>query len=59
MSANPVYLHLSTRTIEQPKREINETAGRDVGLLAITSANRLNAGLTAASQAREHSASMP
>lgn len=93
-----VYLRLSTRAIEQPKREIDETAGRDiingaywmrrpgpnaqivvaytgavapeaieavgmmaedrrdVGLLAVTSADRLNAGWTAASQARENGA---
>jgi pyruvate dehydrogenase E1 component len=93
-----VYLRLSTRTVDQPKRQIDETARqdiingaywmrrpgpnaqivvaytgavapeaieavgmmaedrRDVGLLAITSADRLNAGWTAASQAREHGA---
>jgi pyruvate dehydrogenase E1 component len=91
-----VYLRLSTRSIEQPKREIDpefardivnggywmrepgpnaevvvaytgavapeaiEAVGlmgedrRDVGLLAITSADRLNAGWTAAQRAREH-----
>ncbi|TAN13783.1 MAG: transketolase, partial [Rhizobiaceae bacterium] len=90
-----VYLRLSTRTIEQPKREITphmkediinggywmrkpgpnaqmivaytgavapeviEAAGmmaedrRDIGVLAITSADRLNAGWTAAQSARE------
>jgi len=90
-----VYLRLSTRTVEQPKREITpqleqdiinggywmrkpgpnaqvivaytgaiapeaiEAIGmmaedrRDVGLLAITSADRLNAGWTAAQRARE------
>jgi pyruvate dehydrogenase E1 component len=91
-----VYLRLSTRNIEQPKREMTpelalaiinggywmrkpgpnaqvvvvytgavapeaiEAVGlmaedrRDVGLLAITSADRLNAGWTAAQRAREH-----
>jgi pyruvate dehydrogenase E1 component len=91
-----VYLRLSTRTIDQPKRAIDtalagdiingaywmrrpgpnaqvvvaytgavapeaiEAVGlmaedrRDVGLLAVTSADRLNAGWTAASRAREH-----
>jgi pyruvate dehydrogenase E1 component len=91
-----VYLRLSTRSIEQPKRamtpalaedvingaywlrkpgpnaqvvvaytgavapEAIEAVGlmaedrRDVGLLAVTSADRLNAGWTAASRAREH-----
>src|SRR5437868_1165678 len=91
-----VYLRLSTRAIEQPKREITAqlrqdiinggywmrkpgpnaqvvvaytgavapeaTAAvglmaedrRDVGLLAVTSADRLNAGWTAAQRAREH-----
>ncbi|RWJ60809.1 MAG: transketolase [Mesorhizobium sp.] len=91
-----VYLRLSTRSIEQPMREISpdlardivnggywmrqpgpnaqvvvaytgaiapeaiEAVGlmgedrRDVGLLAITSADRLNAGWTAAQRAREH-----
>jgi pyruvate dehydrogenase E1 component len=91
-----VYLRLSTRPIEQPKRAITPAlAGdivngaywmrqpgpnaeivvactgaaapeaiaavglmaedrRDVGLLAVTSADRLNAGWTAASRAREH-----
>jgi pyruvate dehydrogenase E1 component len=91
-----VYLRLSTRSIEQPKRTIApELASdiingaywlrkpgpnaqvvvaymgavapeaitavglmaedrRDVGLLAVTSADRLNAGWTAASRAREH-----
>jgi len=91
-----VYLRLSTRSIEQPKREISaelaqdminggywmrkpgpnaqvvvaytgvvapeaiEAVGliagdrRDVGLLAVTSADRLNAGWTAAQRAREH-----
>ncbi|BCH19839.1 transketolase [Mesorhizobium sp. L-2-11] len=91
-----VYLRLSTRSVEQPKREIDssfaenivnggywmrrpgpnaqvvvaytgavapeaiEAVGlmaedrRDVGLLAITSADRLNAGWTAAQKAREH-----
>jgi pyruvate dehydrogenase E1 component len=90
-----VYLRLSTRPIEQPKREMTpdlrqaiidggywlrrpganaevviayagavapeaiEAVGlmaedrRDVGLLAVTSADRLNAGWTAASRARE------
>jgi pyruvate dehydrogenase E1 component len=90
-----VYLRLSTRSIEQPKREIDgelaeaivnggywmrkpgpnaqavivysgavapeaiEAVGligedrRDVGLLAVTSADRLNAGWTAAQRARE------
>lgn len=90
-----VYLRLSTRTIDQPKREITadlaediingaywlrkpgpnaqaviaytgavapeaiEAVGmmaedrRDIGLLAVTSADRLNAGWTAASRARE------
>jgi pyruvate dehydrogenase E1 component len=91
-----IYLRLSTRSIEQPKREIDpdlameivnggywmrrpgpnaelvvaytgavapeaiEAVGllgedrRDIGLLAITSADRLNAGWTAAQRAREH-----
>ena len=91
-----VYLRLSTRTIEQPRRTMAPALGediingaywmrrpgpnaqvvvaytgavapeaiaaiglmaedrRDVGLLAITSADRLNAGWTAASRAREH-----
>jgi pyruvate dehydrogenase E1 component len=91
-----VYLRLSTRSIEQPKREISpdlqeailnggywmrkpgpnaqivvaytgavapeaiEAVGlmaedrRDVGLLAVTSADRLNAGWTAAQLAREN-----
>ena len=92
-----VYLRLSTRPIEQPKRTIDaelsprtsstaptgcaspgrmprssspipgavapeaiEAVGlmaedrRDVGLLAVTSADRLNAGWTAAQRAREH-----
>jgi pyruvate dehydrogenase E1 component len=90
-----VYLRLSTRTLEQPRREIGqalerdivdgaywlrkpgpnaqvivaytgavapeaiEAVGlmaedrRDVGLLAVTSADRLNAGWTAAQRARE------
>jgi pyruvate dehydrogenase E1 component len=90
-----VYLRLSTRTIEQPRREMGQAlerdivdgaywlrkpgpnaqvvvayAGavaseaieavglmaedrRDVGLLAVTSADRLNAGWTAAQRARE------
>ncbi len=90
-----VYLRLSTRTIEQPQRFIDETLRkdiidggywlrkpgpnaetivaymgavapeaidavglmaedrRDVGLLAVTSADRLNAGWTAAQRARE------
>jgi pyruvate dehydrogenase E1 component len=90
-----VYLRLSTRTIEQPRRQISpelardivnggywmrkpgpnaqvvvaytgavapeaiEAVGlmaedrRDVGLLAVTSADRLNAGWTAAQRARE------
>ena len=89
-----IYLRLSTRTIEQPQREMTEAlcrdivdaywlrrpgpnaqvvvayAGavapeaiaavglmaedrRDVGLLAVTSADRLNAGWTAAQRARE------
>lgn len=89
-----VYLRLSTRTVEQPKREITPELGediinggywmrrpgpnaevvvayagalapeaiaaigrmgedrRDVGLLAVTSADRLNAGWTAAQRAR-------
>jgi pyruvate dehydrogenase E1 component len=91
-----VYLRLSTRTLEQPRRKLSpvleqeiinggywmrrpgpnaqvvvaysgavapeaiEAVGlvgedrRDVGLLAITSADRLNAGWTAAQRAREH-----
>lgn len=91
-----IYLRLSTRTIEQPKRAMSpelsedivngaywmrkpghnaqvviaytgavapeaiEAVGllaedrRDVGLLAVTSADRLNAGWTAAQRAREH-----
>lgn len=91
-----IYLRLSTRPIEQPKRAIDQTLAeqilnggywmrkpgpnaqvivaysgaiapeaieavgligedrRDVGLLAITSADRLNAGWTAAQRAREH-----
>ncbi|MBX9459640.1 MAG: transketolase [Rhizobium sp.] len=91
-----VYLRLSTRTIDQPKREMApdlaediisgaywmrrpgpnaqvvvayagaiapeaiEAIGlmsedrRDIGLLAVTSADRLNAGWTAAGRAREH-----
>ncbi|WP_027144409.1 1-deoxy-D-xylulose-5-phosphate synthase N-terminal domain-containing protein [Mesorhizobium sp. WSM3626] len=91
-----VYLRLSTRPIEQPKRAIDQTLAeailsggywmrkpgpnaqiviaytgaiapeaidaigliaedrRDVGLLAVTSADRLNAGWTAAQRAREH-----
>lgn len=91
-----VYLRLSTRSIEQPQRSLDdrlaedivnggywmrrpgpnaqivvaytgavapeaiEAVGlmaedrRDVGLLAITSADRLNAGWTAAQRAREH-----
>ncbi|MGK6316856.1 transketolase [Neorhizobium sp. DT-125] len=91
-----VYLRLSTRSVEQPNRNISpplaeeivnggywmrrpgpnadlvvaytgavapeaiEAVGlmaadrRDVGLLAITSADRLNAGWTAAQRAREH-----
>ena len=90
-----VYLRLSTRPIEQPKRTVDETFSRnivdgaywlrrpgpnaeivvaytgavapeaaeavglmaedrrDVGLLAVTSADRLNAGWTAAARARE------
>src|SRR6266487_2864944 len=74
-----VYLRLSTRAIEQPKRamgpgpncqaviaytgavapEAVHAVGliaedrRDVGLLAVTSADRLNAGWTAAQRARE------
>jgi pyruvate dehydrogenase E1 component len=94
-----VYLRLSTRPIEQPRREMTpelaedivnggywlrrpgpnaevviayagavapeaiEAAGliaedrRDVGLLAVTSADRLNAGWTAASRARERGVS--
>jgi pyruvate dehydrogenase E1 component len=98
LTGGSVYLRLSTRTIDQPKRQIDETARqdiingaywmrrpgpnaaiivayagavapeaveavgmmaedrRDVGLMAITSADRLNAGWTAASQAREHGA---
>jgi pyruvate dehydrogenase E1 component len=90
-----VYLRLSTRPIEQPRREIDEALARDivdgaywlrrpgpnaeivvaysgavapeaieavglmaedrrdVGLLAVTSADRLNAGWTAAGRARE------
>ena len=91
-----VYLRLSTRTLEQPQRQISpaleddiinggywmrrpgpnaqvvvaytgavapeaiEAIGlvgedrRDVGLLAVTSADRLNAGWTASQRAREH-----
>jgi pyruvate dehydrogenase E1 component len=91
-----VYLRLSTRTIEQPRRTMAPAFAedvingaywmrrpgpnaqvvvaytgavapeaiaaiglmaedrRDVGLLAVTSADRLNAGWTAASRAREH-----
>ena len=91
-----VYLRLSTRSVDQPKREISDElaqdivnggywmrkpgpnaqivvaytgvvapeaieavglmAGdrRDIGLLAVTSADRLNAGWTAAQRAREH-----
>jgi pyruvate dehydrogenase E1 component len=90
-----VYLRLSTRTIEQPRREMTEALERDIvdgaywlrkpgpnaqvavayagavapeaieavglmaedrrdlGLLAVTSADRLNAGWTAAQRARE------
>jgi pyruvate dehydrogenase E1 component len=90
-----IYLRLSTRTIEQPQRQIDDglrqsiidgaywlrkpgpnaevvvafmgaiapeaidavglmaEARRDVGLLAVTSADRLNAGWTAAQRARE------
>jgi pyruvate dehydrogenase E1 component len=90
-----VYLRLSTRPVEQPKRAVDETLARDivdgaywlrppgpnaevvvvyagaiapeaieavglmaedrrdVGLLAVTSADRLNAGWTAAARARE------
>ena len=90
-----VYLRLSTRPVEQPRREIDATLARDivdgaywlrppgpnaeivvaytgavapeaieavglmaedrrdVGLLAVTSADRLNAGWTAAARARE------
>lgn len=93
-----IYLRLSTRPIEQPKREIDSTLARDIvnggywmrkpgpnaqvvvaytgavapeaiqavglmgedrrdiGLLAITSADRLNAGWTAAQRAREQGA---
>jgi pyruvate dehydrogenase E1 component len=99
LTGGSVYLRLSTRSIEQPKRTITpdlaqdmidgaywmrrpgpnaqivvaytgavapeaiEAVGlmaedrRDVGLLAITSADRLNAGWTAASRAREQGAS--
>ncbi|MBZ9857498.1 transketolase [Mesorhizobium sp. CA13] len=91
-----VYLRLSTRPIEQPKRVVDQALAedilsggywmrkpgpnaqivvaytgaiapeainaigligedrRDVGLLAVTSADRLNAGWTAAQRAREH-----
>ncbi len=91
-----VYLRLSTRTIDQPRRQMTEELAndiingaywmrkpgpnaqlvvaytgalapeaieavglmgedrRDIGLLAVTSADRLNAGWTAASRAREH-----
>ena len=91
-----VYLRLSTRSIEQPRRQIGERLAadivngaywlrrpgpnaeivvaytgavapeaidavgllsedrRDIGLLAVTSADRLNAGWTAAQRAREH-----
>ncbi len=91
-----VYLRLSTRSLEQPRRAMTPTLAddiisgaywvrepgrnaqivvaysgavapeaveavglmaedrRDVGLLAVTSADRLNAGWTAASRAREH-----
>ncbi|RWI54754.1 MAG: transketolase [Mesorhizobium sp.] len=91
-----VYLRLSTRPIEQPKRVVDQPLAedilnggywirrpgpnaqiviaytgavapeaidaigliaedrRDVGLLAVTSADRLNAGWTAAQRAREH-----
>ena len=99
LTGGSVYLRLSTRSIEQPKRAITpdlaqdmidgaywmrrpgpnaqvvvaytgavapeaiEAVGlmaedrRDVGLLAVTSADRLNAGWTAASRAREQGAS--
>ncbi|MEQ1950189.1 transketolase [Mesorhizobium sp. CN2-181] len=99
LTGGSVYLRLSTRNIEQPKRAIGpdlaqdmidgaywmrrpgpnaqvvvaytgavapeaiEAVGlmaedrRDVGLLAVTSADRLNAGWTAASRAREQGAS--
>jgi pyruvate dehydrogenase E1 component len=99
LTGGSVYLRLSTRSIEQPKRTITpdlaqdmidgaywmrrpgpnaqivvaytgavapeaiEAVGlmaedrRDVGLLAVTSADRLNAGWTAASRAREQGAS--
>jgi pyruvate dehydrogenase E1 component len=91
-----VYLRLSTRTIDQPKRQIDESLARDIvdggywmrkpgpnaeivvayagtlapeainavglmasdrrdiGLLAVTSADRLNAGWSAASRARQY-----
>jgi pyruvate dehydrogenase E1 component len=91
-----VYLRLSTRSIEQPKRKVTPELAesiinggywmrkpgpnaqvivvatgavtpeaiaavglmaedrRDIGLLAVTSADRLNAGWTAAQRAREH-----
>src|SRR5690606_11166674 len=95
LTGGSVYLRLSTRTIDQPQRQMSDTlrrdiidgaywmrkpgpnaqivvayAGaiapeaieaigmmgedrRDIGLLAITSADRLNAGWNAASRARE------
>ncbi|SFL03424.1 pyruvate dehydrogenase E1 component [Mesorhizobium albiziae] len=91
-----VYLRLSTRTIDQPKRQVDDTLARDIvdggywmrkpgpnaeivvaysgalapeainavglmasdrrdiGLLAVTSADRLNAGWSAASRARQY-----
>ncbi len=95
LTGGSVYLRLSTRSIEQPRREIDDDLARDmingaywmrkpgpnaevivaytgaiapeaieavgmmsedrrdIGLLAITSADRLNAGWTAAQRARE------
>ncbi|WP_127597690.1 transketolase-like TK C-terminal-containing protein [Nitratireductor alexandrii] len=95
LTGGSVYLRLSTRSIEQPRREIDDELARDmingaywmrkpgpnaqvivaytgavapeaieavgmmsedrrdIGLLAITSADRLNAGWTAAQRARE------
>lgn len=94
-----VYLRLSTRTIDQPKRQVDDALARgivdggywmrepgpnaeivvayagalapqainavglmandrrDIGLLAVTSADRLNAGWSAASRARQYGAS--
>src|SRR5664280_29280 len=48
-----VYLRLSTRPVEQIERTMTAEDRRDVGLLAVTSADRLNAGWTAAQRARE------